>query len=191
MFKRNGADVWVRTADLWCRKRPHYQLRHYHGPPAALAVYEILKFLSRESNCLRRNLLRRVSCSCTFRKTWTTWGTGSLSPFLLARYRPRGQIKSYLSSSPRTRTPLSPTSPSRISSETAQRSTWPRPTRPAIQDLPGTKQAAGATSFWTRSSTSGELPKLAPSTEPIWFSSWRTRKCKDWLRLWNQVRDKI
>ena len=32
MFVRNSADVWVRTADLWCRKRPRYQLRNNYGP---------------------------------------------------------------------------------------------------------------------------------------------------------------
>ena len=28
----NFADDWVRTADLWCGKRPLYQLRHNHFP---------------------------------------------------------------------------------------------------------------------------------------------------------------
>ena len=28
----NFADDWVRTADLWCWKRPRYQLRHNHCP---------------------------------------------------------------------------------------------------------------------------------------------------------------
>ena len=33
MFEiRNIADVGIRTADLWCRKRPLCQLRHNHGP---------------------------------------------------------------------------------------------------------------------------------------------------------------
>ena len=28
----NFADDWIRTADLWCRKRPLYQLSHNHCP---------------------------------------------------------------------------------------------------------------------------------------------------------------
>ena len=29
----NIADDWIRTTDLWCWKRPHYQLRHNYGSP--------------------------------------------------------------------------------------------------------------------------------------------------------------
>ena len=32
MFNVNFAEVWIRTADLWCRKLPLYQLRHNHCP---------------------------------------------------------------------------------------------------------------------------------------------------------------
>ena len=32
MFNKNFADDWIRTADLWCRKRPLYQLSHNHCP---------------------------------------------------------------------------------------------------------------------------------------------------------------
>ena len=28
----NFADDWIRTADLWCRKQPLYQLHHNHFP---------------------------------------------------------------------------------------------------------------------------------------------------------------
>ena len=32
MGRLNFADVGIRTADLWCRKRPLYQLSHHHCP---------------------------------------------------------------------------------------------------------------------------------------------------------------
>ena len=32
MFHINFADDWNRTTDLWYRKRPLYQLSHYHFP---------------------------------------------------------------------------------------------------------------------------------------------------------------
>ena len=32
MFNLNFADDWIRTADLWNRKRPLYQLSHNHFP---------------------------------------------------------------------------------------------------------------------------------------------------------------
>ena len=32
MFNINFADDWIRTADLWNRKRPLYQLSHNHFP---------------------------------------------------------------------------------------------------------------------------------------------------------------
>ena len=32
MFNINFADDWIRTVDLWCRKRPLYQLSHNHCP---------------------------------------------------------------------------------------------------------------------------------------------------------------
>ena len=33
---KSFADDWIRTVDLWCRKRPLYQLRHNHCPPRPL-----------------------------------------------------------------------------------------------------------------------------------------------------------
>ena len=40
------AYVWIRTADLWCRKRPPYQLSHNHCP-------KILRILNNANNCKR------------------------------------------------------------------------------------------------------------------------------------------
>ena len=32
LIENKIADDWIRTADLWCRKRPLYQPRHNHCP---------------------------------------------------------------------------------------------------------------------------------------------------------------
>ena len=36
------ADDWIRTADLWCRRRPLYQLSHNHCPSAPSLMYVIV-----------------------------------------------------------------------------------------------------------------------------------------------------
>ena len=35
-FNINFANDWIRTADLWCRKQPLYQLSHNHCPLGAI-----------------------------------------------------------------------------------------------------------------------------------------------------------
>ena len=48
MFNINFADNWIRTADLWCRKRPLYQLNHNHCPVDVL--YMMISILTEMTN---------------------------------------------------------------------------------------------------------------------------------------------
>ena len=41
MFNINFANDWIRTADLWCRKRPLYQLSHNHCPRATTTALQL------------------------------------------------------------------------------------------------------------------------------------------------------
>ena len=38
MFDKSSANDWIRTADLWCRRRLFYQLSHNHCP-----IFDIIK----------------------------------------------------------------------------------------------------------------------------------------------------
>ena len=57
MFNKNFANDWIRTADLWCRKRPLYHLSHNHFP--VVYCYAAKLLIPNQSN-------RRISVLKTF-----------------------------------------------------------------------------------------------------------------------------
>ena len=44
LIVNNISDDWIRTTDLWCRKRPLYQLRHNHCPKSYFSVSQPIAF---------------------------------------------------------------------------------------------------------------------------------------------------
>ena len=45
MFDKSFANVWIWTSDLWCRRRPLYQLSSNHCPPILTWLYFFSFFL--------------------------------------------------------------------------------------------------------------------------------------------------
>ena len=57
MFIINFADDWIRTADLWCRKQPLYQLSHNHCPVLSCFPSVIDAELSSDPFNLGKNII--------------------------------------------------------------------------------------------------------------------------------------
>ena len=63
MFNKNFADDWIRTADLWCRKRPLFQLSHKHCPP----IFRITWYWITQVKCFVVRVMLLVIKILTFR----------------------------------------------------------------------------------------------------------------------------
>ena len=62
------ADDWIRTADLWCGKRPLYKLSHNHCP-IVIKVYSY-KFFCYILNILKRILNKACWSICMKANVW-------------------------------------------------------------------------------------------------------------------------